>query len=159
MQNNVSNKKDLQFYQQCPVIAEASDFPRTFPNMSKRSFSLTLIGAYFSLREIRIWSFANGYDDSPVKLENTYAPIKSVGNSITTPKDLVCDEDVKIVLYILAESVAARLRRRLALRGGNGAEQSNQIMSGVCGHWVRSFQASHRPCPASGAGFRRGQRC
>lgn len=57
-----------------------------------------------------LWSFANGYDDSPVKLENTYAPIKSVGNSTTTPKDLVCDEDVKIVLYILAESVAARLR-------------------------------------------------
>ena len=57
-----------------------------------------------------LWSFANGYDDSPVKLENTHAPIKSVGNSTTTPKDLVCDEDVKIVLYILAESVAARLR-------------------------------------------------
>ena len=54
-----------------------------------------------------LWSFANGYDDSPVKLENTHAPIKSVGNSTTTPKDLVCDEDVKIVLYILAESVAA----------------------------------------------------
>ena len=53
MQNNVSDKKDLQFYRQCPVIAEASDFPRTFPNMSKRSFSPTLIGAYFSLREIR----------------------------------------------------------------------------------------------------------
>ena len=33
-----------------------------------------------------------------------------MGNSTTTPKDLVCDEDVKIVLYILAESVAARLR-------------------------------------------------
>ena len=46
-----------------------------------------------------LWSFANGYDDSPVKLENTHAPIKSVGNSTTTPKDLVCDEDVKIVLY------------------------------------------------------------
>ena len=53
MQKNVSNKKYLQFYRQCPVIAEASDFPRTFPNMSKRSFSLTLIDAYFSLSEIR----------------------------------------------------------------------------------------------------------
>ena len=31
-----------------------------------------------------LWSFANGYDDSPVKLENTHAPIKSVGNSTTT---------------------------------------------------------------------------
>ena len=57
-----------------------------------------------------LWSFANGYDESPVKLENTSAPIKSVGNSTTTPKDMETDEDVKIVLYILAESVAARLR-------------------------------------------------
>ena len=53
---------------------------------------------------------ANGYDESPVKLENTSAPVKSVGNSTTTPKDMETDEDVKIVLYILAESVAARLR-------------------------------------------------
>lgn len=36
--------------------------------------------------------------------------IYSVGNSTTTPRDLENDEDVKIVLYILAESVAARLR-------------------------------------------------
>ena len=57
-----------------------------------------------------LWSFANGYDDSPVRLENTHAPVKSVGNSTTTPKDMETDEDVKIVLYILAESVAARLR-------------------------------------------------
>ncbi len=57
-----------------------------------------------------LWAFVNGYDESPVKLENTSAPIKSVGNSTTTPKDMETDEDVKIVLYILAESVAARLR-------------------------------------------------
>ena len=36
------------------MIAEASDFPRTFPNMSKRSFSPTLISssvadAYFKV--------------------------------------------------------------------------------------------------------------
>lgn len=57
-----------------------------------------------------LWAFANGYDDSPVKMEHTHAPIKSIGNSTTTPRDLETDEDVKIVLYILAESVAARLR-------------------------------------------------
>lgn len=57
-----------------------------------------------------LWMFANGYDNSPVRLENTHAPIKSVGNSITTPRDLETDEDVKIILYVLAESVAARLR-------------------------------------------------
>jgi DNA polymerase-4 len=57
-----------------------------------------------------LWAFANGYDDSPVKMEHTHAAIKSIGNSTTTPRDLENDEDVKIVLYILAESVAARLR-------------------------------------------------
>lgn len=56
-----------------------------------------------------LWAFANGYDDSPVRKENAHAPIKSVGNSTTTHRDLVNDEDVKIVIYVLAESVAARL--------------------------------------------------
>ena len=57
-----------------------------------------------------LWAFANGYDESPVKMEHTHTPIKSIGNSTTTPRDLENDEDVKIVLYILAASVAARLR-------------------------------------------------
>lgn len=57
-----------------------------------------------------LWTFANGYDDSPVRREHTHAPVKSIGNSTTTPKDLLTDEDVKIVLFALAESVAARLR-------------------------------------------------
>lgn len=57
-----------------------------------------------------LWAFANGYDESPVRKENTHAPIKSVGNSTTTHRDLVNDEDVKIIIYVLAESVAARLR-------------------------------------------------
>ena len=57
-----------------------------------------------------LWAFANGYDDSPVKYEDAHAPIKSIGNSTTTPRDLVDEQDVKIVLTILAESVAARLR-------------------------------------------------
>jgi len=57
-----------------------------------------------------LWAFANGYDDSPVKYENAHAPVKSIGNSTTTPRDLVNDRDVRIVLTILAESVGARLR-------------------------------------------------
>lgn len=42
-----------------------------------------------------LWAFANGYDESPVKYENTHAPIKSIGNSTTTHRDLVNNEDVK----------------------------------------------------------------
>ena len=55
-------------------------------------------------------SFARGQDDSPVRRENTEAPIKSIGNSTTTPRDLEDDQDVKIIIYTLAESVSARLR-------------------------------------------------
>ena len=36
--------------------------------------------------------------------------IKSVGNSTTTPRDLKCDRDVRLVLTVLSESVAERLR-------------------------------------------------
>ena len=54
--------------------------------------------------------FANGFDQTPVNPEAAEAPIKSIGNSATTPRDLVCDEDVEILVYLLAESVAARLR-------------------------------------------------
>ena len=56
-------------------------------------------------------SFANGWDAAPVRSYGEEAYVKSVGNSTTTPRDLTCDEDVKLIVYVLAESVAARLRR------------------------------------------------
>lgn len=71
---------------------------------------VNLLQAHLGKMGAVLWSFANGYDDSPVRKENTHGEIKSVGNSTTTPRDLENDEDVKIVLYALAESVAARLR-------------------------------------------------
>ena len=55
-------------------------------------------------------AFARGEDQTPVATAGDYAPIKSVGNSTTTPRDLVTDEDVRMVIYLLSESVAARLR-------------------------------------------------
>ena len=58
-----------------------------------------------------IFSFANGWDDSPVAAESYHAPIKSIGNSTTTPRDLENDLDVWIIQIALAESVAARLRK------------------------------------------------
>ena len=58
-----------------------------------------------------IYSFANVWDDSPVSVEGYQAPIKSIGNSTTTPRDLENDQDVQIILMALAESVADRLRK------------------------------------------------
>lgn len=57
-----------------------------------------------------LWTFANGYDTSPVSNIGAKSLIKSIGNSTTTPRDLVNNEDVKITIYVLSESVAERLR-------------------------------------------------
>ena len=55
--------------------------------------------------------FARGEDQTPVNDLGVEAPVKSVGSSTTTPRDLVNDEDVRLVLYLLAESVSERLRK------------------------------------------------
>ncbi len=54
--------------------------------------------------------FANGKDYSQVANFGEESIIKSIGNSTTTPRDLVCEKDVRLVFYVLAESVSARLR-------------------------------------------------
>lgn len=55
-------------------------------------------------------SFAQGNDISPVKHTGHNAAIKSVGNSATAPRDLASNEDVWIMLLLLSESVAQRMR-------------------------------------------------
>lgn len=57
-----------------------------------------------------LYTFANGLDTTPVCDMDDEQAIKSIGNSTTTPRDMVNDEDVKTVMTVLAESVARRLR-------------------------------------------------
>ena len=57
-----------------------------------------------------LWVFAQGRDDTPVARCDTEQVIKSIGNSTTTPRDLYNDNDVRIILQLLAESIARRLR-------------------------------------------------
>ena len=57
-------------------------------------------------------TFANGLDASPVSRISDEQAIKSIGNSTTTPRDMVNDNDVKTVFTVLAESVARRLREQ-----------------------------------------------
>ena len=54
--------------------------------------------------------FANGEDNSPVAAVGEEAAVKSIGNSWTTPRDLLNEQDCQIVFYGLSESVAERLR-------------------------------------------------
>lgn len=57
-----------------------------------------------------LWQFANGLDTSPVSNIGAKSMIKTVGNSTTAPRDLISNEDIKITLMVLSESVSARLR-------------------------------------------------
>lgn len=87
-----------------------------------------------------LWMFANGYDDTPVTTFSYDPVIKGIGNSLTTPRDLACDDDVKILLYVLAESVGERLRKH-GLKGRtvqvwmrDGHMVSIQRQAGFGGH-------------------------
>ncbi|MGI6157679.1 MAG: DNA polymerase Y family protein [Saccharofermentanales bacterium] len=57
-----------------------------------------------------IYRFAAGLDRTPVARADEGTPIKSVGNSLTTHHDLYTEQDIRAVTYMLAESVARRLR-------------------------------------------------
>lgn len=77
-----------------------------------------------------LWSFANGFDSAPVKQLGEESIIKSVGNSTTTVRDLVNIQDVKLIIYVLAESVAARLRKHgLKCRTVSISVRSNDLIS------------------------------
>ena len=56
--------------------------------------------------------FSNGLDRSPVADFQNQPIVKSIGNSTTAPRDLESGEDVKMILYVLADSVARRLREQ-----------------------------------------------
>lgn len=55
-------------------------------------------------------NFAAGRDAAPVRRSVETVPVKSVGNSLTSPHDLETMQDIRILTYLLTESVAARLR-------------------------------------------------
>ena len=60
-------------------------------------------------------AFARGEDVSPVKVmdpdaADVWREVKSVGNGLTAPHDIACVSDAKALIYLLAESVAQRLR-------------------------------------------------
>lgn len=55
-------------------------------------------------------TYARGQDDVAVRPLGEERELKSIGNSMTCPRDLVDINDVKRVIFVLSESVAARLR-------------------------------------------------
>lgn len=81
-------------------------------------------------------AFALGMDCSPVMPAVHEAVLKSVGNSTTTCRDIATMEDARCVFFLLAESVAARMREQglkgrclsISIRETNLTRASCQMM-------------------------------
>ncbi len=58
-----------------------------------------------------LWRSANGLDDDPVNPASYERPLKSVGNSTTTLRDMENRDDVWKVVCVLSAQVASRLRK------------------------------------------------
>ncbi len=63
-------------------------------------------------------SYARGEEGEPVSFEGQKREIKSIGNSVTTAKNLETPEEVYMITVILAEKVARRLREADMRAGG-----------------------------------------
>ncbi len=61
--------------------------------------------------------YARGLDAAPVLPSDFESAVKSISNSTTLPRDLRSMDDVRSVLYMLAESVGSRLRKQGMLSG------------------------------------------
>lgn len=84
-------------------------------------------------------AFANGFDNTPVACYADREEVKSIGNSTTTPRDLVDNEDVKIIMYVLADSVARRLREH----GYKGRTISVSVRDNQLESFVRQHTMNH----------------
>lgn len=58
-----------------------------------------------------LWIYSNGLDDSPVAPSDYERELKSVGNSMTTPADILTRRQAAGIFRKLSASVAARLRK------------------------------------------------
>ncbi len=73
---------------------------------AKEERLINLLGKWGSY----LYAFANGNDRSPVTTVDEEENIKSIGNSLTVYRDLKDEDDVHMVICLLADSVAARMR-------------------------------------------------
>jgi len=135
---------DREHYKEIVYPLPASDLlyvgPATTVKLSRRQIhtigDIVTVGPEHMKRLLgkvgeMIWTFASGLDLTPVH-DSGNGGMKSIGNSSTFPRDLVNDDDVKMAFYVLAESVAARLRE-------NGFEAGN-VQIYLRGNDLSSFE-------------------
>ncbi len=101
---------DLLFAGPSTVQALARCGVRTIGDLARQPREM-LKGWLGSMGET-LWRYANGLEDAPVARLDAVHTVKSIGNSTTTPRDLYKLEEVRVILYLLAESVAQRLRAK-----------------------------------------------
>ena len=92
-----ATKKKLLWY----GIRTIGDLAKTNPDV---------LAGWFGKMGYILSSFARGADQTPVAKQGWHAAVKSIGNSATTPRDLLNDKDVWLMLVILSESIASRMR-------------------------------------------------
>lgn len=81
-----------------------------------------------------LWKYARGLDDSPVASIDAHEAAKSIGHSVTLPRDITTEEEVRATLLSLSESVASGLRKQgvkagevqLTVRNGDFEEFQRQ---------------------------------
>lgn len=81
-------------------ILTIGDLARSDPALLKRRFGKS---------GVALWQFANGDDSSFDPKVPADMPFKSFGNTITLPKDTASEDDLLLMLYILARAVTSRL--------------------------------------------------
>ncbi len=71
----------------------------------------SILQAHLGKMGLTFKQYALGLDDSPVRAADEETEAKSIGNSTTMARDIVNNEEAKIVIYSLADEVAARMRK------------------------------------------------
>lgn len=112
-----------------------------------------MLRSFLGKNGVTLWNWANGRDDSEVRQYEQRPPVKSIGNSTTTPRDIVSEEDAKIILHLLSESVASRLRDhgyrcktvQVSIRDASlfGYERQTQLAFPTCDS-ESIYEAAHR---------------
>lgn len=75
------------------------------------NFDVNILKAKLGKWGEMLYAYANGLDSSPVLKYGEVGEMKSVGNSVTYYRDLEDIEDIKALIYILAESVSYRMKK------------------------------------------------
>lgn len=80
---------------------------KTIGDIAKADRNLLI--KHFGKHGQMMWEYANGIDNSEVN--NKFELPKSIGNSITLPKDLTSIEEINPIIVALSEKVGYRLRK------------------------------------------------